>query len=75
MSSPLKWTALREVEKHLGEKARNNDRSYNHFHPSQWDVCHRQIAYAYYEEIGAIKTDSSVMKVDPQLERIFDNGQ
>lgn len=73
MSMP-KFSVLNAVEEHLIEKARNNDRNFKVFHPSAWDGCHRKIAYEYYEAIGAITLDQSTHKIDPQLERIFDNG-
>lgn len=63
------------VDNFLVDRAKNgNHRDNNHFHPSEWDGCHRKIAYQYYEAQGLIKTDVQSLKIDPQLERIFDNG-
>lgn len=52
----------------------NKERDYTHFHPSQWDKCHRQIAYYYYHAKGFIEVDESSLKFDPVLQRIFGNG-
>lgn len=54
----------------------NKDRDYLHFHPSQWDKCHRQIAYYYYHAKGWITVDRDSLKsvTDPVGQRIFDNG-
>lgn len=65
---------LDAVEKHLTHLAKNNYRDNSHFHPSSWDGCKRQHAYAYYESQGSIKIDESALKISPQLERIFGNG-
>lgn len=62
------------VDKHLVHLAKNNNRDNSHFHPSSWDGCKRQHAYAYYEAKGYIKSDDSALKISPQLERIFGNG-
>ena len=62
------------VNKQLIEDAKTNNRDYSYFHASEWSRCHRKIAYAYYESKGYIKTDSSSVKIDVQLQRIFDNG-
>lgn len=70
----INFSILSAVEKKLTERAANNDRNNAVFHPSEWDGCHRKIAYAYYEAIKAIKLDHSSHKFDPQLERIFDCG-
>jgi len=54
----------------------SQDRDYTHFHASQWDKCHRQIAYYYYYAKGLIKVDRSSLKniINPVSQRIFDNG-
>jgi len=54
----------------------NGDRDMTHFHASQWDKCHRQIAYHYYYAKGYIDLDESSIKntIDAKLERIFENG-
>ncbi len=62
------------VNSHLVAKAKKNDRDYSYFHASSWDRCKRKIAYEYYEAKGVIKIDPSCIKIDPQGERIFDNG-
>lgn len=54
--------------------AESKERDYTHFHPSEWYGCKRKIAYAYYEANDLIKVESASIKVDPNLERIFDNG-
>lgn len=68
------FNILCAVEANLIKEMLNNNRDYNHFHPSEWDGCHRKIAYHYYEAKGYIKIAQSAIKVDPQLQRIFDNG-
>lgn len=62
------------VDAQLIELAKNNDRDYSHFHPSEWGGCHRKIAYEYYESKGFIEIDDSSLNISPKLERIFDNG-
>ena len=52
----------------------SKDRDYTHFHPSEWDGCKRKIAYTYYEAMDYISIDRSALKIDPQGQRIFDNG-
>ncbi len=54
----------------------SGDRDMTHFHASQWDKCHRQIAYHYYHAKGYINLDESSIKntIDAKLERIFENG-
>lgn len=70
----IKVNILKVVNTYLEDRARNNDRDYSHFHPSEWDNCHRKIAYAYYESQGFLKTSQSAIKASAQMERIFDNG-
>lgn len=66
------------INQQLTERAiaaiESKERDYTHFHPSEWDECKRKIAYAYYEAKGYITIDTGALKVDPQGERIFDNG-
>lgn len=69
-----KFSVVKAVEEELIRLAKANDRNNKVFHPSEWDVCHRQIAYKYYEATGVIKIDDSAMVIDPQLQRIFDCG-
>lgn len=65
---------LQLVEENLVNKAKNNNRDYSYFHASEWEKCHRKIAYEYYEAKKLIETDDSALKISPQLERIFDCG-
>jgi hypothetical protein len=58
----------------LIQRAKKDNRDYSHFHPSEWDRCHRQKAYAYYETKGIIKKDSESVLIDARLQRLFDNG-
>lgn len=51
-----------------------NDRPYDHFHPSEWDQCHRKLAYKYYEYKGFIKVKGESGEIDPKSQRIFSNG-
>lgn len=53
--------------------SKSNHRDAGYFHASEWDGCHRKIAYSYYEAKGHIKTNA-VAEFDPKLFRIFDNG-
>jgi len=62
------------IDSFLTERAKTNDRDMTYFHASGWEDCHRKIAYAYYEAKGIIQIDESALKIDPQLQRIFDNG-
>jgi len=65
---------LKAVNSHLLDRAKANDRDYSYFHASSWEDCHRKVAYSYYESKGAINIDESALKLNSQLERIFDNG-
>lgn len=59
----------------LIKKAANSDRDYGHFHPSEFDQCHRKLVYKYYEAEGIISaSEPHAALIDPQLQRIFDNG-
>lgn len=62
------------VDAYLTRRAKENDRDYSYFHASEWEKCHRKIAYEYYESKKYITVDQNAVKVDPQLQRIFDNG-
>ena len=70
----LKINLTKGVDKYLFEKARSNPRDNAHFHPSSWDDCKRKIAYQYYESQGYITIADEALKINSQLERIFDNG-
>lgn len=54
----------------------NKRRDYSHFHASEWDKCHRKIAYNYYYHRGFIQVEhESVRKsIQPGSQRIFGNG-
>lgn len=59
----------------LIEKSKNNDRDYGHFHPSEFHGCHRKLVYKYYEAQGICSPSEPMAGlIDPQLQRIFDNG-
>ncbi len=55
------------------QKALNNDRAFDHFHPSAWGSCLRKIAYQYYNEHEPF-LQRTAHDVDDRMERIFDNG-
>ena len=65
---------LKAVEAQLVQDILSNDRDYSYFHPSEWNDCHRKLAYLYYEYKGHISVSQDVIKIDPCLQRIFDNG-
>lgn len=59
----------------LTKKAQNNDRDYGHFHPSEFDQCHRKLVYKFYEAEGVCQaSEPNAALIDPRLQRIFDNG-
>lgn len=62
------------ADKYLIESALKNDRSYSHFHPSEFNSCHRKLAYAYYESEGYIKISADTVKINPTQERLFGVG-
>ena len=55
------------------DKALNNSRRYDIFHPSAWGQCLRKISYQYYNEEDPFITKGP-KDVDLRLERVFDNG-
>lgn len=61
------------VRKHMIDKALDNPRRFDIFHPSAWGVCLRKIAYQYYNELDpfVFKTADDIKD---QMERVFDNG-
>ncbi len=71
---PIDINIIPVIDKILIGRAQNSDRDYSHFHPSEWEGCHRKKAYAYYHHLGAFKIDTSALKFDPVLLRCFDNG-
>lgn len=70
----FKFSVLELVDNHLIQAAKKDCRNNQVFHPSEWDGCHRKIAYQYYQAVGAIKLDACATKVDTKLQRIFSNG-
>jgi hypothetical protein len=56
------------------QEAQAEDRDYSHFHPSEFDNCHRKLVYKYYEYNGIIQLDFNNDAIDPKLQRIFGNG-
>lgn len=54
-------------------KALNNPRRYDIFHPSAWGSCLRKMAYQYYNEKFEF-VEKSAVDIDMRMERIFDNG-
>ncbi len=63
------------INRVLVKRIKNNDRDYSHFHPSEFDDCHRKLAYKYYEYKKYISLpETSKSTVSPTLQRIFDNG-
>jgi hypothetical protein len=57
----------------MTEKALNNSRKYDIFHPSAWGVCLRKIAYQWYNENEKFYNKSDT-DIDFRMERLFDNG-
>jgi hypothetical protein len=64
----------KKLIEHAVQEIESKDRDYTHFHPSEWDGCKRRIAYEYYEAKGYISIDRSALKIDPRIQRVFDNG-
>lgn len=62
------------IKQHLVDKQVDNNRDYSYFHASEWDRCHRKIAYSYYESKGIFSIPSSCVVVDDRIQRVFDNG-
>jgi len=71
---PHQYSIIAEVDAVLVARSLNNDRDYTVFHPSEWDGCHRKIAYSYYYSKGFLDLEKNNRKVDTKLERIFGNG-
>lgn len=69
---PIDVTSI--INNILVEAAKTSDRDNSHFHPSEWDKCHRKIAYQYYEATNVLQVESSHADIDPQTQRIFGNG-
>lgn len=68
---PVKVELL--VHDFIVNKALNNPREFNHFHPSAWGSCLRKIAYQYYNQHQKF-LEKTPQDVDDRYERIFDNG-
>jgi hypothetical protein len=65
----------RLIDSSLIKAIKNNDRDNSHFHPSEFDHCHRKLVYKYYEAIGACTiAKNNLLAMDTRLQRIFDNG-
>lgn len=62
------------VDLTLAKAAIANDRPYDVFHPSEWDQCHRKLAYRYYEHKGYIKVKQEIEDIDAKFQRICGNG-
>jgi CRISPR/Cas system-associated exonuclease Cas4 (RecB family) len=58
---------LELLKSHLESKAKNNDRKYDYFHPSEFSDCVRKITYLHMGEVGN-------NKISGDLQRVFDNG-
>lgn len=75
MSLPIDINLEKLINQILVEKSKNNDRDYSHFHPSEFHACHRKLVYKYYEAQGICSpSEPTAGLIDPQLQRIFDNG-
>lgn len=55
------------------DKAINNTRKYDVFHPSAWGSCLRKVAYQYYNEKEKFYTKEAI-DIDIKQERVYDNG-
>jgi len=62
------------INKAIIAKAKTEVRDYSHFHPSEFDKCHRKLVYKYYEYNGLVSYDHNGKSMDPVLQRIFANG-
>ncbi len=56
------------------EAAKEDVRDYSHFHPSEFDKCHRKLVYKFYEYNGMVNYDNTKEVISPVLHRIFGNG-
>lgn len=72
MSCDVDLTFLANLD--IVERAKGDKRDYSHFHASEFDRCHRKIGYSYYESKGLFKIDPGTLKIDPRIQRIFENG-
>lgn len=63
---------LKAFDIYIQNKQYDSNRSYNHYHPSEFGKCLRKAQYRYYEEQGLIQVEKKIF--DPQIQRIFDNG-
>lgn len=65
----------RLIDSTLIKTIQTNDRDNSHFHPSEFDNCHRKLVYKYYEATGACSiAKNNLIAMDTRLQRIFDNG-
>lgn len=75
MNSPIDLNLEKLINQVLVKKSQNNDRDYSHFHSSEFHACHRKLVYKYYEAQGVCSpSEPTASLIDPQLQRIFDNG-
>jgi len=75
MNSSINISLEKLINTVLVKKSQNNDRDYTHFHPSEFHACHRKLVYKYYESQGICSpSEPAAGFIDPQLQRIFDNG-
>ena len=61
------------VRTYMVEKALNNGRKFDIFHPSAWGYCLRKIVYQHYNETENFY-EKRPHEVDCRFERIYDNG-
>ena len=61
------------IKEHMINKALNNNRRFDIFHPSAWGSCLRKIAYQFYNEKKPF-LKRSPSDLDLRIERVFDNG-
>lgn len=62
------------LDEAIVKQAEGDIRDYSHFHPSEFDQCHRKLVYKHYDFLGIIQLNFPDNPVGPQLQRIFDNG-
>jgi hypothetical protein len=68
------FSVERAVNTVITQEALTNDRDYTYFHASEWEGCHRKLAYRYYESQGWIKAIEADSSINPRTQRIFHNG-
>ena len=63
---------LIDTYKRWDQYTHRGDRSYAHYHPSEWGKCLRLQQYKHYAHLGLIKVDYNGF--DSKLLRLFDKG-